>query len=129
MSAKRWHQSLRDRSTSATATFPSARMSISRPRTPMDRRLAGPRSRIQLRAKELMTPVPGVSREARADAASDSEGAPPDPAQALERIELPAEVSALISERLWTGGSLIITDESLSDETSDVGTDLVVTMR
>ena len=68
-------------------------------------------------------------REARADAASDSEGAPPNPAQALERIELPAEVSALISERLWTGGSLIITDESLSDETSDVGTDLVVTVR
>jgi hypothetical protein len=28
---------------------------------------------------------------------------------------------------LWTGGSLIITDESLSNETSDVGTDLVVT--
>ena len=68
-------------------------------------------------------------REARADAASDSEGAPPNPAQALERIEFPVEVSALISERLWTGGSLIITDESLSDETSDVGTDLVVTMR
>ena len=44
-------------------------------------------------------------------------------------FELPAEVSALISERLWTGGSLIITDESLSDETSDVGTDLVVTVR
>jgi len=68
-------------------------------------------------------------REARADAASDSEGTPPNPAQALERIEFPAEVSALISERLWTGGSLIITDESLSDETSDVGTDLVVTIR
>jgi hypothetical protein len=68
-------------------------------------------------------------REARVDANSDREGAPPNPAQALERIEFPAEVSALISERLWTGGSLIVTDESLSDETSDVGTDLVVTVR
>ncbi len=68
-------------------------------------------------------------REAREDASYDSEGAPPNPAQALERIEFPADVSALISERLWTGGSLIITDESLSDETSDVGTDLVVTIR
>ena len=69
-------------------------------------------------------------REAREHAKSDNEGPPPpSPAQALERIEFPAEVSALISERLWTGGSLIITDESLSDETSDVGTDLVVTMR
>jgi lipoprotein-anchoring transpeptidase ErfK/SrfK len=62
-------------------------------------------------------------------AKSDTEEAAPDPASALERIEFPVEVSALISERLWTGGSLIITDESLSDETSDVGTDLVVTMR
>lgn len=57
------------------------------------------------------------------------DGAPPDPAQALARVEFPAEVSALISERLWTGGSLIITDESLSNETSDTGTDLVVTIR
>ena len=55
--------------------------------------------------------------------------APASPAQALERIELSAEISALISERLWSGASLIITDESLSDETSDVGTDLVVTVR
>ena len=50
-------------------------------------------------------------------------------AEALERIELPSEVLSLISERLWTGGSLIISDQSLSDETSDVGTDLVITMR
>jgi hypothetical protein len=50
-------------------------------------------------------------------------------AQALERIELPAEVSARISELVWTGGSLIITDQPLSDETSDTGTDLVVTLR
>jgi hypothetical protein len=62
-------------------------------------------------------------------AKSVPEEAAPDPARALERIEFPVEVSALIAERLWTGGSLIITDESLSDETSDVGTDLVVTMR
>jgi hypothetical protein len=30
---------------------------------------------------------------------------------------------------LWTGGSLIITDNSLSGETSDDGTDLVVNVR
>jgi lipoprotein-anchoring transpeptidase ErfK/SrfK len=60
---------------------------------------------------------------------SDPEREPASPAYALERIEFAAEVSALISERLWTGGSLIITDEPLSDETSDVGTDLVVTVR
>jgi hypothetical protein len=50
-------------------------------------------------------------------------------AQALERIELPAEISARIAELLWIGGSLIISDQPLSDETSDVGTDLVVTLR
>jgi lipoprotein-anchoring transpeptidase ErfK/SrfK len=73
----------------------------------------------------------GSRRNQRAGehAKSDTEEATPDPAKALERIEFPVEVSTLISERLWTGGSLIITDESLSDETSDVGTDLVVTMR
>jgi hypothetical protein len=68
-------------------------------------------------------------REAGEHTKSDTEETAPDPARALERIEFPVEVSTLISERLWIGGSLIITDESLSDETSDVGTDLVVTMR
>jgi lipoprotein-anchoring transpeptidase ErfK/SrfK len=50
-----------------------------------------------------------------------------DAAHALERIELPTEVSTRIAELLWTGSSLIITDHPLSDETSDIGTDLVVT--
>src|SRR5262245_54170785 len=50
-------------------------------------------------------------------------------AHALERIELPAEVSARIAELVWTGSSLIISDHPLSDETSDIGTDLVVTAR
>jgi hypothetical protein len=63
------------------------------------------------------------------DAKHGGDGALPDPAQALARVEFPAEASALISERLWSGGSLIITDESLSNETSDTGTDLVVTIR
>jgi lipoprotein-anchoring transpeptidase ErfK/SrfK len=51
------------------------------------------------------------------------------PAEALERIEIPAEIRERISELLWTGGSLIITDNSLSGETSDDGTDLVVNVR
>ena len=50
-------------------------------------------------------------------------------AQALERIEFPKDVSEFIAERLWTGGSLIISDQPLSDETSDNGTDLVVKTR
>jgi L,D-transpeptidase catalytic domain len=59
----------------------------------------------------------------------EKESTPSSAARALERIELPKEVSARISELLWTGGSLIISDQPLSDETSDVGTDIVVTMR
>jgi hypothetical protein len=54
---------------------------------------------------------------------------PSTPAQALERVEFPATVSTRISELLWTGGCLIISDQALSDETSDIGTDLVVTVR
>jgi len=68
-------------------------------------------------------------RQVDEDVKYGGDGAPPDPAQALARVEFPTEASALISERLWTGGSLIITDESLSNETSDTGTDLVVTIR
>ena len=64
----------------------------------------------------------GHGRNERHPAASN-------PAQALERIEFPKEISERISELLWIGGSLIITDQPLSSETSDIGTDLVVTTR
>jgi lipoprotein-anchoring transpeptidase ErfK/SrfK len=50
-------------------------------------------------------------------------------AEALERIEIPKHVSETIAELLWTGASLIISDRPLSGETSDIGTDLVVTLR
>jgi hypothetical protein len=52
--------------------------------------------------------------------------APSTAAQALERIELPKEVSARIAQLVWIGASLIVSDEPLSDETSDNGTDIVV---
>jgi lipoprotein-anchoring transpeptidase ErfK/SrfK len=63
----------------------------------------------------------GVTQEARAE--------PSDPAKALERVELAPEVRTRISELLWAGGSLIISDQPLSSETSAVGTDIVVTTR
>jgi hypothetical protein len=50
-------------------------------------------------------------------------------ANALERIDIPAEVADRISELLWTGGSLIVSDQPLSDETGDIGTDIVVKTR
>jgi hypothetical protein len=56
-------------------------------------------------------------------------GSPSNAADALERIEIAQDVRDLIAERLWTGGSLIISDQPLSGETGPVGTDLSVKMR
>jgi lipoprotein-anchoring transpeptidase ErfK/SrfK len=63
------------------------------------------------------------------DAKRDVPLAPSTAAQALERVEIPADVKAQIAELLWLGSSLIISDRPLSGETSDVGTDIVVTTR
>ncbi len=51
------------------------------------------------------------------------------PAEALERVEIAQDVRDRIAERLWTGGSLIITDQPLSGETGNDGTDLTVRVR
>jgi len=49
--------------------------------------------------------------------------------EALERIELAQDVRERIAERLWTGSSLIISDQSPSSETGNDGTDLTVKIR
>ncbi|MFZ3324945.1 MAG: L,D-transpeptidase family protein [Methylocella sp.] len=56
-------------------------------------------------------------------------GSPSSAADALERIEIAQDVRDRIAERLWKGGSLIISDEPLSGETGAVGTDLTVKLR
>jgi hypothetical protein len=56
-------------------------------------------------------------------------GFPSSPAEALERIEIDQDVRDRISERLWTGASLIISDQPVSGETGAVGTDLTVKVR
>jgi hypothetical protein len=48
--------------------------------------------------------------------------------QALDRIEIPAEVEGRISEMLWAGGSLLVSDRSMSGETGD-HTDFVILTR
>ncbi len=58
----------------------------------------------------------------------DSQKPPPVPstaAEALDRIEIPAAVSAEVANRLWAGASLIISDQGLSNETGQ-GTDFIV---
>jgi lipoprotein-anchoring transpeptidase ErfK/SrfK len=49
--------------------------------------------------------------------------------EALERVELSQDVRDRIAERLWTGGSIIVSDRPVSNETSAVGTDLTVKIR
>ena len=56
-------------------------------------------------------------------------GSPSSAADALERIEIAEDVRARIAGRLWTGASLIISDQPLSGETGPVGTDLTVKVR
>ncbi len=46
---------------------------------------------------------------------------------ALDRIELPPEVAGKISEMLWTGGSLIISDSGISRETDDYSDFVILT--
>jgi len=48
--------------------------------------------------------------------------------EALDRLELPAEVEGKISEMLWAGGSLLISDKGMSGETGD-HTDFVILTR
>ena len=50
------------------------------------------------------------------------------PSEALDRIEIPATVDAKISEMLWAGGSLLISDKAMSGETGD-HTDFVILTR
>lgn len=47
-------------------------------------------------------------------------------AAVLDRIELAPEVRERIAERLWVGGSIIVTDNSPSSETGADGTDLTI---
>ncbi len=63
------------------------------------------------------------------DAVVSSHLSPSSPAEALERVELAQDVRDRIAERLWAGGSIIVSDRPVSSETSAVGTDLTVKTR
>ncbi|WP_424362998.1 L,D-transpeptidase family protein [Methylocystis parvus] len=69
------------------------------------------------------------SEEASYDGFSSYSTLSSSPEEALERVEISQEVRDRISERLWTGASIIISDQPLSGETNNVGTDLVVRLR
>ena len=49
-------------------------------------------------------------------------------AGALDRVDMPEETRQFISERLWTGASIIISDQGISNETGAY-TDFIVLAR
>jgi lipoprotein-anchoring transpeptidase ErfK/SrfK len=74
-----------------------------------------------------------VSRRRRVAAAGPVEMKPlpvPDsPAEALDRITVPTDVMARITEALATGGSIIVSDQGINQGETGEGTDFIVSLR
>jgi lipoprotein-anchoring transpeptidase ErfK/SrfK len=70
-----------------------------------------------------------ASADAKADISWDWRPAGASPSEALERVDIPKDVRDRIAERLWTGASLIISDQPVSGETGNDGTDLTIKLR
>jgi hypothetical protein len=71
----------------------------------------------------LAVTVPDAGAEGRLEAMRDRQHKKAQ--AALDRIEIPADIRAEISNRLWAGASLIVSDRGLNHETGR-GTDFVV---
>ncbi len=54
---------------------------------------------------------------------------PDSPAEALDRLTLPADVMARITEALSTGGSIIVSDQGIAAGETGEGTDFIVSLR
>ena len=54
---------------------------------------------------------------------------PDSPAEALDRITIPAEAAARIAEGLTTGGSIIVSDQGITAGETGEGTDFIVSLR
>jgi lipoprotein-anchoring transpeptidase ErfK/SrfK len=54
---------------------------------------------------------------------------PDSPAEALDRITIPADVMARITEALSTGGSIIVSDQGIAAGETGEGTDFIVSLR
>jgi lipoprotein-anchoring transpeptidase ErfK/SrfK len=55
--------------------------------------------------------------------------APDSPAEALDRLSLPADALARIAEALSTGGSIIVSDQGIGAGETGEGTDFIVSLR
>jgi lipoprotein-anchoring transpeptidase ErfK/SrfK len=54
---------------------------------------------------------------------------PDSPAEALDRITIPADTMARIAEALTTGGSIIVSDQGINQGETGEGTDFIVSLR
>ena len=69
----------------------------------------------------------GARRGGRVNVAAPAKLAPPMAPEALDRIEMPDEVAEKLSEMVWAGAALIVSDNEMSHETTDFArTDFVV---
>jgi hypothetical protein len=73
-----------------------------------------------------------ASRRRKIAGAAETKVAPavPDsPAEALDRLTIPAEAMARITEALTTGGSIIVSDQGINAGETGEGTDFIVSLR
>lgn len=78
----------------------------------------------EMRWVVVSVPTSGGTSPRSASGPVRSDGTPSD---ALDRIDLPADVRQLLSERLWPGASIIVSDFGLGE--TGPGTDFVITTR
>jgi lipoprotein-anchoring transpeptidase ErfK/SrfK len=55
--------------------------------------------------------------------------APDSPAEALDRISIPADTMARINEMLTTGGSIVVSDQGINQGETGEGTDFIIRLR
>ncbi|HMI16356.1 MAG TPA: L,D-transpeptidase family protein [Bradyrhizobium sp.] len=72
-----------------------------------------------------------ASRRRRIAGAAENKAtpAPNSPAEALDRLTIPADAMAKISEALSTGSSIIVSDQGISSGETGAGTDFIVSLR
>jgi hypothetical protein len=54
---------------------------------------------------------------------------PDSPAEALDRITIPADTMARIAEAMTTGSSIIVSDQGINQGETGEGTDFIVSLR
>ena len=73
-----------------------------------------------------------ASRRRKMAAAAEVKASAPEPdspAEALDRLTIPADVKARIAEALSTGSSIIVSDQGIAGGETGEGTDFIVSLR